>query len=92
MRFEFLAQRLFNVPLAITPGKAEVVMAALAERLGVGQIERSVRGPMAFFDDTWDSDPNAPGRNPRGGYEVVGGVAIIEVCGTLVQKLGTLRP
>jgi signal peptide peptidase SppA len=33
-----------------------------------------------------------PGRNPRKGYEVVGGVAIVPVCGTLVQKLGTLRP
>jgi signal peptide peptidase SppA len=90
MRFEFLAQRLFNVPLAITPGKAEVVMAALAERLGVGQIERSARGPMAY-DDDW-GDNSAPGRNPRHGYEVVGGVAIVQVCGTLVQKLGTLRP
>lgn len=91
MKFTFLAQRLFNTPLAITPGKAEVVMAALAERLGIGQIERLPRGPMAYDDDD-DVDYSAPGRNPRHGYEVVGGVAVIEVCGTLVQKLGTLRP
>jgi signal peptide peptidase SppA len=90
MRFEFLAQRLFNVPLAITPGKAEVIMAALAERLGVGQIERGARGPMAY--DEREDDYSSPGRAQRAGYEVVGGVAIIQVDGTLVQKLGTLRP
>ena len=32
MKLEFLAQRLFNTPLAIAPGKAEVIMAALADR------------------------------------------------------------
>ena len=91
MRFEFLAQRLFNVPLAITPGKAEVVMAALAGRLGIGQIERLTPAPMAY-DEFEDDNYSAPGRNPRAGYEIAGGVAIIEVCGTLVQKLGSLRP
>jgi signal peptide peptidase SppA len=91
MRFEFLAQRLFNVPLAITPGKAEVIMAALAERLGIGQIERAARGPMAY-DERDDDDHSSPGRAQRSGYEVVGGIAIIQVDGTLVQKLGTLRP
>ena len=35
MRFPHLAQRVFNVPLAIHPGKAEIIIAALAERLGV---------------------------------------------------------
>lgn len=91
MRFEFLAQRLFNVPLAITPGKAEVIMAALAGRLGIGQIERLGNAAPSMMEDD-DYGYADPGRNPRTGYEVVGGVAIIQVCGTLVQKLGTLRP
>ena len=90
MKFEFLAQRLFNTPLAIAPGKAEVIMAALADRLGVSQIARLNPAPLAMEDD--DADYSAPGRNPRAGYDVVGGVAIISVCGTLVQKLGSLRP
>ncbi|MDB5853283.1 MAG: serine peptidase [Herminiimonas sp.] len=92
MKFEFLAQRLFNVPLAIAPGKAEVIMAALADRLGIGHIARldgSAIAPLMMEDDEGYSDA---GRNPRVGYDVVGGVAIIEVCGTLVQKLGSLRP
>jgi hypothetical protein len=34
-RFAHLAQRIFNVPLAITPQKAEIIVAALAQRLGI---------------------------------------------------------
>lgn len=87
MNFSFLAQRLFNTPLAITPGKAEVVMAALAERMGIAHVQRGVQ---MMEDD--DYDYNAPGDNPRAGYDVVAGAAIVKVAGTLVQKLGTLRP
>ena len=35
-RFPFLAQRLFNVPLAIHPNKAEIVMAAMLPTTRVG--------------------------------------------------------
>ena len=87
MNFPFLAQRLFNTPLAITPGKAEVVMAALAERMGIAQIQRGVR----MMDDD-DYDYTSPRDTPCVGYDVVGGVAVVQVAGTLVQKLGTLRP
>lgn len=96
MKFEFLAQRLFNVPLAIAPGKAEVIMAALSQRLGIGQIQRLDGGefvPLAMDDDDYyHFEFKQEGRNPRAGYDVVGGVARIEICGTLVQKLGSLTP
>ena len=95
MKFEFLAQRLFNVPLAIAPGKAEIIMAALSQRLGIGQISRLDGGtivPLAMEDDFSNVEFSEEGRNPRAGYDIVGGVARIEVCGTLVQKLGSLRP
>lgn len=88
MKFAFLAQRLFNTPLAITPAKAEVIMAALAERIGVAQISRSAQ-MMEDDDDDWVS---TPGANPRSGYDLVAGMAVIKVAGTLVQKLGTMRP
>jgi signal peptide peptidase SppA len=90
MHFAHLAQRLFNVPLAIHPGKAEVVMAALSERLGISRIVRMDGHAIA---GAWDDEGfNAPGNNPRAGYDLVAGVAVIQVSGTLVQKLGTLRP
>ncbi len=93
MKFGHLAQRLFNVPLAIHPRKAEVVMASLADRLGISRILRAdgrALEPMAF-DEDYD-DYRAPGSNPRAGYDVVAGIGIIPIAGTLVQKLGTLRP
>ncbi|MBV2161411.1 S49 family peptidase [Achromobacter denitrificans] len=96
MRFAHLGQRLFNTPLAIRQDKAEVIMAALAERLGVSQIMRldgaNLR-PMAW--DDYDDDLTKPGETIRdAGYDMVGDtpVACIKVHGTLVQKLGSLRP
>jgi len=93
MQFAHLAQRLFNVPLAIHPGKAEVVMAALSERLGISRIVRMDGHAIQPMASAWDDEGfNAPGNNPRAGYDLVAGVAVIQVSGTLVQKLGTLRP
>ncbi|TCK43992.1 protein C [Paraburkholderia sp. BL8N3] len=90
-----LAQKLFNTPVAIHPRKAEIVVAAPYDRLGVGHMVRldgAAVVPMAY--DEWDQgdDFSSSGKNPRGGYDNVGGVAVIEVQGTLVQKLGCLRP
>jgi signal peptide peptidase SppA len=83
-RFPFLAQRLFNVPLAITPQKAEIVTAALAERLGVTMLN----GKAVAMEDDYDAG-QAADRKP---YDTVLGVAMIQVQGTLVNRLGTLRP
>ncbi|WP_186183310.1 S49 family peptidase [Burkholderia gladioli] len=98
MKFAHMAQRLFNVPLAIRREKAEVIMAALMDRLGVSQIARLEGGrlkPMAF--DDWDDDYDSFSREgsvPDRGYDMIPetGVALVSVQGTLVQKLGTLRP
>ncbi|KTS27622.1 S49 family peptidase [Pantoea stewartii] len=88
MNLPHLAQRLFNTPLAIHPRKAEVVMAALTDRFGITRIEAS----MAMEDD---DDYDYRGRRQTKadpGYDNVGGVAVISIQGTLVQKLGSLRP
>lgn len=86
--YPHLAQRLFNVPLAITPGKIEVIMAALADRLGLAKVMRPT-GEVVMLSDF---DLSSQAEAPRAGYDVVQGVAIVPVQGTLVQKLGTLRP
>lgn len=84
MNLPHLAQKLFNTPLAIHPQKAEVIVSSLTERLGITQI----RSAMMENDDEYFS------RKARkdSGYDVLEGIAIIPVYGTLVQKLGTLRP
>lgn len=86
-----LAQRALNTPLAIHPRKAEIVIAALADRLGVSQMFRMDGSPvpMAIEDDEYGFAE--PGNNPRAGYSMVGPVAVIEVSGTLVQKLGCVH-
>ncbi len=40
-RLPHLAQRMFNVPVAIAPAKAEVIIAALADRLGIAHMFRA---------------------------------------------------
>jgi signal peptide peptidase SppA len=92
----FLAQRMFNTPLAITPGKAEIVMAALADRFGISKLFRAngQMVPLAGDDHEFrgDDEFSGPKCSPVRGYDIAAGVAIIQVQGTLVQKLGTLRP
>ncbi|MDE9437504.1 S49 family peptidase [Xenorhabdus bovienii] len=84
MNLAHLAQRLFNVPLAIHPRKAEVVMAALTDRFGITKIQAGM---------DWDDEDESFSRRKRDtGYDVLEGIAVIPVQGTLVQKLGTLRP
>jgi signal peptide peptidase SppA len=92
-RFPHLAQRLFNVPIAILPDKAEIVLAALADRLGIARLFREDQAfilsdgrARAFLDDA------GVRQGREAGYDVVAGVAIIPICGTLVQKSGSLRP
>jgi signal peptide peptidase SppA len=86
MHFSHLATKLFNTPLVLHPGKAEVVMAALAERMGITHLMRngeagSIDVPAAFSERA-DDRP----------YQVVDGVAFVPVIGTLVQKLGSIHP
>lgn len=81
---------MFNTPLAVHPQKAEVAIAAVAQRLGVARILRE-DGPqfLAFEgEDLFDR----PAREQQRGYDLVAGVAVIQVEGMLVQKTGTLRP
>ena len=80
-----LAQRLFNTPLAITPGKIEVIVAALADRFGISKMFRADGTSASMMDD--DGPPAF--MRPS---EVSNGVMVIRVEGTLVHKLGTMQP
>lgn len=94
--FAHLAQRLFNTPIAIHPRKAEVAMAALADRLGITHLVRANGRPVPA---AWDDDDDEPLFTTRGrtrsedhGYDVVAGAAVIPISGTLVQRTSSLRP
>jgi signal peptide peptidase SppA len=91
-RFPHIAQRLFNAPLAIREEKAEIITAALAQRLGISDFTR-FNGSTLAFDDDGESEVLFSGpRDSSIGYDVEIGIARIAVEGTLVHKLGTLRP
>lgn len=91
-RLPLLSQRLFNVPLAIHPAKAEIIIAALADRLGVVTIHGLSGGlkPRAFWAD--DDDDWGPPPAPDTGYDLLQDVALVPVHGTLVKALGGVRP
>ena len=86
-RLPYLAQRLLNVPLALHPAKAEVIMTALAARFGVSALVGAGGDPVALL-----AEDEGPDRREMRGYDVVNGVAVIPICGTLVNKLGSIRP
>lgn len=89
--FPHIASRLFNTPLMLRPEKAEMLVAALADRLGIARLERMDASAMTA---TELNDKAAAGRSARGSsdryYEVAEGIALIPVEGTLVHKLGTV--
>jgi len=86
-RLPMLAQRLFNRPLAILPDKAEVIMAALADRFGVGRLFHADGAEVSLgpVDEPGEPADYKP-------YGVLSGVAVIPVEGTLVHRLGSLHP
>jgi len=90
-RFGFLAQRLANVPLAIHPRKAEIIAAAVADRLNIAVIH-TARADDEDFDFTSPRRGRSRDGDADPGYDVLGGAALIKVVGTLVQKSGSVRP
>lgn len=91
-RFAHLATKMFNVPLALHEDKAEILMAALAERFGLSGITRSNGQSIPLSPDAlaFEFENDRPGA--ACGYDVVDGVARIPIEGTLVHKLGALHP
>lgn len=93
-RLALLSQRVFNVPLLITPAKGEMIMSALADRLGVSRLVRGdgLTVQLGGFS-ALDIDEAEPQREAwECGYELVDGIAVIEVRGTLVQRNYSMRP
>jgi ClpP class serine protease len=84
-----IASRLFNAPLMIRPEKAEMLVAVLAERLGIARLDRMDGSAMTAVEmnamaAAGRSGPSADDRT----YELIGGVAMIPIEGTLVHKSG----
>lgn len=74
--YPFAAARVFGTPLAIHPAKGQVIAQALAAHMGIAT-------PRAMDDDDVSMSVSVE-EGPA--YDVVRGVAVIPVCGTLVHK------
>lgn len=91
--FAHVCSRLFNAPLMLRPEKAEMLVAALADRLGIAKLDRMDGSAMTLVEmNTAAADAVSGPRPDYRIYEVVNGVAIIPVDGTLVHKLGRVDP
>jgi len=84
-----IAQRMFNVPVAILPEKAEIIVSVLSGRFGISQLERA-DGTVIQLQGSIASNVHAGPKEV--GYDIEQGVAIIPVTGTLVHKNGYLYP
>lgn len=78
--YPFAAARVFGTPLAIHPTKGKVIAQALAGLMG--------KGSLAFDDEGVDGLAFAPGDSPT--VQIVDGIAVIAVQGTLVHKAGAM--
>jgi len=92
MRNQNIAARVLNQPLLLEPGYARVFLGALAPRLGIASLQDEFgliesQEKLRMRADSFN--PDRPRSRP---YEVVGGVAVIPVSGTLVHKFGHMQP
>lgn len=90
--FGQIAQRMFNVPLCIEPNKAEIICAALHQRLGIMKVERLDSTVMGVVDmKAMVDDAYRQGRSDKV-FHIDSGVAVIPVTGTLLHRYGHLDP
>jgi len=92
MKFAHVAQQMFNRPLLLEPRKADIVVAALADRLGIVQLSTVRDGRQVALDaealsgEKMAALEDDPARYKP--YTVSDGVAVIPIEGILVNKWG----
>lgn len=93
-RFARVAGRLLNVPIMLRQEKAEMLVAALANRLGIGALAFDDSPRLLAQSDLKEMAlvGTSGEQTARKIYDVCEGVAIIPVEGTLVHKLGGVDP
>lgn len=87
-----LAARMFGVPLLIHPRKAKVIAEALAPRMHIQSV--TIAGGTRPMVGDWygDDDEFGSRMDVDPGYDIVKGVAIINIAGTLVHRSSSIRP
>lgn len=94
-KFARVASRLFNAPLMLRPEKAEMLCAALVDRLGIAKldtIDGTSLGAAQLRQKAMDWGYDYVPKTARDMYQVEDRVARISIDGTLVHKLGGVEP
>ncbi|WP_299393266.1 S49 family peptidase [Pelagibius sp.] len=88
--------RVFNRPLVITADKAMEIVAVLRERLNVSEVQVPALEAVYSADDLDGMAVQAAARTQgerRRTFDMIdGGIAVIPIIGTLVNKLGSIDP
>lgn len=87
-----MANRVLNTPLLMEPGYAKTFFSALAPRLGIGELcdfDGQVLNAekLRLRAAGWESE--RPRNRP---YQLIDGVAVLPVTGSLVHKFGYMEP
>lgn len=89
-----IASMALNQPLLMEPAYAQVFFSALGKEIGFSQLSIPQAGETLSgedMDDALASFMDGEAR-PSRSYRIDSGIAILPVVGTLVHKLGTMRP
>lgn len=89
-----IASMAFNEPLLIEPAYARVFFSALGVEIGVSQIALPQQGEVLSAQDmnAVTAEFMSEGKRTPRFYQVRNGIAVLPVTGTLVHKLGAMRP
>ncbi|EIS3325054.1 S49 family peptidase [Escherichia coli] len=89
-----IAAMAFNEPLLLEPAYARVFFCALGKEMGAGSLAVPQQAVQLDADGMQlaVTDYMTGGPRPVKSYQVKNGIAILPVSGTLVHKMGTLRP
>jgi len=90
--YEYLAARAFNTPLLLDPSKAKILLSVLSDKLKINSItdvDGQDYSPTEIMGSLQESFPMA---DHSRFINIVDGVAIIDVRGTIVQRQGSIRP
>ena len=87
-----IATRVLNTPLLVEPGYARVFFSALAGRLGISSLSDADGEHLVGEKLRMTAASYSPGRERERPYELIDGVAVLPVTGSLTHKLGSLSP
>ncbi len=87
-----IASRVLNAPLLLEPSYARTFFSALSKRLGITQMTDAKGEVMLGEKMQIEASSFSNTRDRNRPYQVVEGVAVLPVSGTMVHKYGHLKP